>query len=124
MDRLFRQEHRRVADVRRGEALKASKRETHPKIRPPHQAAGRLPASRTARPSVATRVRSRSDGQLPCAFSLTRGCLVDCDVCVDGLGGKQASSKEPNQTVGLFALRRGVARRDVHGVPRGMEART
>ncbi len=33
--RLFCQEHRRVADVRTGEALKASKRETHPKMRPP-----------------------------------------------------------------------------------------
>ena len=35
VDRLFCQEHRRVADVRTGEALKASKRETHPKMRPP-----------------------------------------------------------------------------------------
>ena len=33
--RLSRQGHRRVADVRLGEALKASKRETRLKMRPP-----------------------------------------------------------------------------------------
>src|SRR5579872_2442580 len=51
--RLFCPKHSRVADVRTGEALKASKRETHPKMRPPPaqagKAAGRSPVGEAAR---------------------------------------------------------------------------
>src|SRR5437763_364924 len=51
--RLFGHEQCRVADVRTGEALKASKRETHPKMKPPEaqasKAAGRPPVGEAAR---------------------------------------------------------------------------
>src|SRR6266849_10221141 len=59
--------HRRVADVRTGEALKASKRETRPKMRPPTAKAGKT----TGRPPVgeAARGRTATSAAKPCSWS-------------------------------------------------------
>ncbi len=83
--RLFCPKHRRVADVRTGEALKASKRETHPKMRPPPaqagKAAGRSPvgeAARAQRVTAAAKPCSRPRSLFLSTLSLWRSlrCLL------------------------------------------------